>query len=127
MSRLASDAQHLLGLSLTPDVLWELAPWSWAIDWVSNTGDVVKNISRFASGGLIMRYGYMMEHSIRKDIYTLDRTGLKSGRRVPPIALVTETKVRRKANPFGFGLTWEGLSSFQASILAALGITKFGK
>jgi hypothetical protein len=123
LARLAAQARALLGLTLTPDTLWELAPWSWAVDWFSNAGDVIHNVSRFATGGLVMRYGYMMEHTIVKDTYTLDRTCIKTLDSVAPITLVTETKVRRQANPFGFGLTWEGLSSFQASILAALGIT----
>lgn len=121
--RLAAEARALLGLSLTPDTLWELSPWSWAADWFSNAGDVIHNVSRFATGGLILRYGYLMEHTIVKDIYTLDKPGIFGVSSVAPVTLVTETKLRRQANPFGFGLTWEGLSSFQASILAALGIT----
>lgn len=122
----ARKAQHLLGATINPDVLWELTPWSWAIDWFSNTGDVIHNLGRFADGGLVMRYGYMMEHSIVKDIYTLeDGNGVLRGRYpVSPVVMVTETKRRRKANPFGFGLSWSDLSTFQQSILAALGITR---
>lgn len=122
---LASKAEHLLGTSLTPEVLWNLTPWSWAVDWFANTGDVIHNVQRFAGGGLVMRYGYMMEHTIVTDIYTYTGTPLQgAGAVMPsPLILVTETKVRRGANPFGFGLSWNGLSSFQASILAALGIT----
>jgi hypothetical protein len=126
LARVAAEASTLLGLSLTPDVLWELTPWSWAVDWFSNAGDVIHNISRFADHGLVMRYGYMMEHSICKDTYILERSGLAGNVPVAPLTLVTETKQRRPANPFGFGLTWEGLSSFQAAILAALGITRLG-
>lgn len=122
----ASKAKLLLGLDLTPETLWELAPWSWAIDWFTNTGDVIKNLSRFASGGLIMRYGYMMEHTIVTDTYS--RSG-PSGvspqvKTVPNLVMTTEVKRRRRANPFGFGVSWNGLSPFQLSILAALGITK---
>lgn len=121
---LASQAKHLLGLDLTPSTAWDLTPWSWAIDWVSNTGDVINNLQRFASGGLVMRYGYLMEHTIVKDTYTLTESGLIGNPKIAPMVLVTETKTRRRANPFGFGVTWEGLTSFQASILAALGISR---
>jgi hypothetical protein len=125
--RLASLAQHLLGIHLTPDVLWELTPWSWAIDWFTNTGDIIHNLSRFADGGLVLRYGYMMEHTIVKDIYTMTTTNMRGYSSVPPLTMVTETKKRVKAHPFGFGMTWDGMSTFQASILAALGITRFGR
>ncbi len=130
-SRVALERYALLadrlGTAPTPDTLWELAPWSWAVDWFTNTGDVISNLSDFVTGGLVMRYGYLMEHTIVKDTYTLTGSSLQSGRYrdvAPPLTLVTETKQRRQANPYGFGITWEGLSSFQASILAALGITK---
>jgi hypothetical protein len=116
-----------LGLTPTPDTVWELTPWSWAVDWFSNTGDVISNVSDFGTGGLVMHYGYLMEHSIRARTYYQERSGYRiNGKPVPagPLTLVTETKVRRQANPFGFGVTWEGLSTFQASILAALGISR---
>jgi len=122
---LAAKADKLFGISLTPDTLWELTPWSWAVDWFSNTGDVIHNLQKFATGGLVMPYGYMMEHTIVKHSYILSKTGLldkSSG--LGPLTFVTESKKRIKANPFGFGLTWDGLSSFQASIAAALGLTK---
>jgi len=125
MDRYALEANKLLGLSLTPETLWNLAPWSWAVDWFSNTGDVVSNISSMATDGLVMRYGYIMEHTTVRDTYTLGKTGLRDlNFRVSPFTLVTETKVRRKANPFGFGVSWSGLSPRQLAITVALGITK---
>lgn len=126
LSRLALLADRL-GLKPTPDTLWELTPWSWAADWFSNAGDVIANISSFASSGLVMRYGYVMEHSIRTRTYYQPYSGYRvHGAKVAagPFSLVTETKKRRQANPYGFGVSWEGLSTFQASILAALGISR---
>lgn len=115
-----------LGLTLTPETLWELAPWSWAVDWFSNAGDVLSNVSAFEQGGLIMRYGYIMEHTIVRDEYILEGiTDLAGGiLSVQPLTLVTETKKRQGANPYGFGVTWDGLSPFQVSIITALGLTK---
>lgn len=128
MVRLAREAQHLFGLSLTPDVLWNIAPWSWAVDWFSNTGDVIHNISRFANQGLVMRYGYMMEHTRVSDTYRISPSGLKPGCPDPaPITFVTETKTRRAASPFGFGVSLDALSAFQLSIMAALGLSKGGR
>lgn len=122
---IASEADKLFGISLTPDVLWNLSPWSWAADWFTNTGDVLSTMSDMVSQGLVMRYGYMMEHSIHK--YQFSHTGCRMFGRsvsVAPIRFVCETKLRYPANPFGFGITWDGLSSSQIAILAALGISR---
>jgi len=119
--------ERLFGLELTPDVLWELTPWSWAVDWFSNVGDVIHNANAWASGGLVMKYGYIMEHSIVHDTYTfVGPTNIVGGSTVrpPALELVVETKQRRKATPFGFGLTMGGLNATQKSILAALGLSR---
>lgn len=128
-----SDADKLFGIALSPDIVWELTPWSWAVDWFSNTGDVINNITNFELAGQIMRYGYMMEESIdrvtttwtlqtppseansfnRKSLANID---LSASREII-------SKVRRPANPFGFGLTGADLSPTQVLIAAAVGIT----
>jgi len=125
---LSEQADHLLGIELTPSTLYNLAPWSWAVDWVSSLGDVISNLEDHIKYGLVMPYGYMMEHSIVSDMYYwVGGTNLKFGPTYPyPITLVNETKIRRKANPFGFGLTWDALDARQQSILTALGITRRG-
>lgn len=128
MANIALRAEKLFGVSLTPETLWNIAPWSWAVDWFSNTGDVINNINAFGSGGLIMPYGYICEHTVTEWTYTTDaRSIIKKGYRVdppPPLCFVTETKKRRQANPYGFGVSWDSLSGFQASILGALGISR---
>lgn len=120
-------AQKLFGLELTPDVLWQLTPWSWAVDWFSNVGDVIHNASAWANDGLVMKYGYIMEHSRVQDTYTYTGpTNIRGGSaaRPPDLTLVSETKKRKAANPFGFGLTMSGLSPVQKSILAAVGFSR---
>jgi hypothetical protein len=130
------EADAVFGLNLTPDVLWELTPWSWAVDWFTNAGDVINNVSQFANAGLVMRYGYMMEETVNTyytlygkspwrvmDSYSPKRShvdwmgGCSIGQR-------TVRKSRCPANPFGFGVGWEGLSPTQLAITAALGITR---
>lgn len=120
-----SEANKLLGTSLTPDVLWELTPWSWAVDWFTNAGDVVNNINQFVLQGLVMRYGYMMEE--RTTIVTNTLSSNKTYKLTgvpPPSKTITVSKVRSPATPFGFGVTWEGLSPIQVAIAAAVGITQ---
>jgi hypothetical protein len=129
-----SDADALFGLSLTPSVLWELTPWSWAVDWFSNTGDVITNATNFGAAGLVMRYGFMMQESIVE--YYTEFSGQRLRAKVQPNTYVSvpvgpakrgerlTTKSRAIANPFGFGVGWEGLSPTQLAITAALGITR---
>jgi hypothetical protein len=117
------EAQKLLGLEPTPETLWNLAPWSWAVDWFTSAGDVVSNISDWSTDGLVMRYGYLMEHSRSSDSYFWSGSSYES--QPSPVHFIRESKVRRRANPFGFGLTWGGLSPRQLAIAAALGITRW--
>lgn len=112
--------------NLTPETLWNITPWSWAVDWFANTGDVLHNISAFAGDALVMRYGYMMQHTVAKRVYTAresnifyDATGSTS-----KVEFVVETKQRRRANPYGFGISFGALSASQKAILGALGLSK---
>lgn len=120
-----SEADKLFGLTLTPDTVWELTPWSWAIDWFSNAGNVISNATSFGLAGLVMKYGYIMEETSIIDTYSMPTTGLKGPHGPPPDAIVKQTiKRRREANPFGFGVSWDGLTPTQLAITAALGITR---
>jgi len=125
MARDVILAKKTLGIRLTPDAVWNLAPWSWAIDWFTNAGDVLKNIDAFIIDGQVLLYGYMMEHTIAKYTYSLiGPHNMRSGVVPSPVTLTTEVKLRRKATPYGFGFTWESFSPFQLSILTALGLSK---
>lgn len=117
---------HELGLELSPENLWAAAPWSWAVDWFSNAGDVISNYTSFHEDGLVMTYGYIMEHSVMENTYTLKGATDINGNLLPvhDLRFVIETKQRRGATPYGFGLTLGALSGFQQSIIGALGLTK---
>jgi len=122
---LGAEADRLFGLSLTPDVLWNLAPWSWAIDWFTNTGDVLSTIGDMMSQGLVMQYGYMMEQTSHRVSYSLsDSVVHGKPAHVPAASFEVTSKKRVVGSPFGFGITWDGLSTAQAAILAALGMSR---
>jgi len=120
------QARRVFGLTPDPEVLWNLTPWSWAIDWFSNVGDVIHNVNAMVQYGLVLRYGYVMEHSIATDTYVFSGpTGYKSAGVTPlDCSLVTETKLRRGATPFGFGLELNALNGTQKAIMAALGMSR---
>jgi len=121
-----TEAGHLYGVQLSPDIVWELTPWSWAVDWFTNAGDVINNVTNFELAGQIMRYGYMMEESITTIHCSLKGTGLLEPHPIaggPSVTSIHTSKTRRPANPFGFGLSSGSLSATQVLIAAAVGIT----
>jgi len=128
MARQVILAKKAYGLTVTPESIWNLTPWSWAIDWFTNAGDVLRNFSAFQIDGQVLMYGYIMQHTVDKYHYTFyGNHQFRGNHRPPPITLVTETKIRKQAQPYGFGISFDGLSTFQKSIIAALGLSKGGK
>lgn len=117
--------QRLYGVKITPDVVWNLTPWSWAVDWFSNAGDVISNFSSFALDGTVMPYSYMMEETIREVTYDmLDVT--PTGYHIPHLTqtFTTTVKVRRQGTPYGFGIDLADLTARQLAIIAALGLSR---
>jgi len=125
-----AEMRHLYG-GISANTAWNLLPWSWAADWFSNAGDVIHNINAFAQDGLVMPYGYVMERCELSSYRTVQ--GARFGRMVEPdiidIPTVSSTygavfQRRRKATPFGFGLTEESFTTRQYAIATALGVTR---
>jgi hypothetical protein len=125
IARAVIAARHTLGISLTPDSVWNLAPWSWAVDWFGNTGSVLRNWANWAIDGQVLRYGYMMEHTVNVDTWTfIGPSGFRTAAVPFDVTLVNETKKRIKATPFGFGLSFSGFSPLQLAIIGALGLSR---
>lgn len=115
----ASMADKLLGVKVTPEDVWNLAPWSWAADWFTNTGDVMHNISALGRDGLVLQYGYSMAHTeIETSAYVRFASGSASRQ------WFKSYKQRRPATPYGFGVDLTTLSAKQISIIAALGLSR---
>lgn len=127
LARSAAETRKLSGLELTPEVMWNLAPWSWAADWFGNFGDAMHNISRFQQDGLVMPYGYIMREKTLTRTYTL-RGGqpLQAGKTNGDLSMtfVFNSKNRLRATPFGFGFDMNALTGRQSAILGALGINR---
>lgn len=134
IARNAAEARRLYGLELTPETVWNLAPWSWLVDWEGNIGDVLHNVSRFANDGLVLRYGYIMQEITAKcDISLVGGGHVKSAatsyalddkKRGLHMTIIGKSKVRRKATPYGFGFDMTALTGRQSAILGALGISR---
>lgn len=132
-----SDARMklaLFGALPTPELLWEVMPWSWLIDWFSNVGDVMSNASPNAVDNLTSRYSFVMEHiteTIEASAHVSHGQMATSGRQWPSLdntfktTVKTESKARLGGgNPFGLGVQLSSLSGRQLGILAALGLSR---
>lgn len=123
----------LFGLNPTPELLWNVLPWSWLVDWFSNVGSVVSNLSSNAVDNCVANYAYVMHESeetydyvavgeimpFANDYYRWEQKRISShGRKT------FHTKSRFAASPYGFGVKWDSLSAYQTGILAALGISR---
>lgn len=119
------------GISLS--TAWNLLPYSWAADWMTNAGDVLRNVEAFAQDGLVMAWGYIMESC---DFHVTRR--VEGGRlsssyltdpyfTIPATVQSTFTKKyqrRRQATPYGFGLDVDGFTPRQKAIITSLGISR---
>ncbi len=128
MERYAQLANKLVGVRLTPDVLWELTPWSWLADWEANIGVNITNATALGQDNLVLRWGYLMRTTVLKQYTSSSTLRSYSGWEGPVHNTFHFTsKERVRATPFGFGLNPNGFTDHQWSILGALGLTKAPK
>jgi hypothetical protein len=120
------EAQRLFGIDISPDVLWNLQPWSWLADWHWNIGQVISNVSALHSDGLVLRYGYLMVRTTVEHTATLTCGVTPGGYNIGPVSTtwVSTTKERIQATPYGFGLNASQFTERQKAILAAIAVTR---
>jgi hypothetical protein len=126
-----SRLDHLIDLRITPSTLWELAPWSWLIDWGLRIGDSIEANLSLADDRIHAQYCYAMEETRDKQYIsatasTIDTTTRRyEGWSNQYLTMTRVEKRRTRANPFGFTLGGAAsLSTGQLAILGALGLTK---
>jgi hypothetical protein len=128
MTRYRAYASKLYGVRATPEVIWNLAPWSWAADWFGDIGDVVHNASALGTDSLVMQEGWMCSHTISEDVMvgTASLSGPGASASQASKRYFYETKTRIPATPYGFGFDMSSLSGRQSAILAAIGVSRQG-
>lgn len=112
-------SSRLRGLVLTPSVIYEALPWSWLIDWFSNAGDVLSNLSAEIVDSQVSRYAYVMKHT-KREVTWSGTDGIWSAK----VKRTFDTKVRQRAHPFGLAVNVDALTPRQELILASLGSSK---
>jgi len=130
--------RKLYGATVSPEVLYNAIPWTWLMDWFVNVGDVMSNLSNNVDN-LTADYAFVMRTRKMELNNTATTswagisanlgTGLESiipeGSATRSLSYSEEIKSRTGATPFGFGLSYDGLSTYQKSILAAIGAKRW--
>lgn len=120
----ARIADKLLGTGFDVDLLWQITPWSWIVDWFVNIGDVIAVNNALANDSLLLRYGYMTRKVTTSVTYSNPGYQFLSRNTGPVHATIrTISTTRRRATPYGFGLNPSDFSPTRWAILAALGMT----
>jgi hypothetical protein len=124
--RYEAYANQVLGTRMTLATLYQLTPWSWLADWFADIGTIISNSEALSSDGLVLRYGYLMSHTVTDRTLTVYGLSDFQGNKYTSSSLVfrTERKQRVRATPFGFGLNPSSFTAGQWTILGALGLTK---
>lgn len=124
-----SIARKILGANVTPDVVYNAIPWTWLADYFSSLGHFVSAVSGDISDRIVFDYAYLMHHKewSRRCVATQSICGSNNPYAGRVIRAFRDSravrKTRKNANPFGFGLKEEDLSSRQLGILGALGLS----
>jgi hypothetical protein len=124
----------LMGAYPSPELLWEVMPWSWLVDWFTNFGDVATNLSYHPAENLISNYSFVMKHVKEETVATCHVSHPAQSSQYITVKSVdhtfrsvykSETKARAGGvNPFGLDVRWADLSPYQMSIVAALGLSR---
>lgn len=121
-----AQANVLFGSRVNPEVVWQLSPWSWLIDWHFAIGQALGAATRLSEDSLVIRYGYLMRHSVTTRTFSVPGNRTKGFHDIlPPVffELRSERKERVRATPYGFGLSTAAFTDTRWAILAALGMT----
>lgn len=116
----------LYGAHVSPAVLYQATPWSWLLDWFTNTGHIIKEAQDYGTGEVASKYMYVMHHSYRsfrsKSIFTVGQQHVKQDLEWYSILDIK----RRQAASTNFEFYPSSITARQVAILAALGITRVG-
>jgi len=133
MSEQAMDVFKRLGAIDDPQMLWNLTPYSWLLDWFTTMGDSISNANVYSPirGKYNVDYAYLTTQRIHSDTCTLVSPRYPSGASLKSIewkktvaTALSQTRWRDRATPFGFGTQMASLSAGQFGILVALGLAQ---
>lgn len=124
----ANVIAQLYGLRISPQLLYDLIPWSWMASWFTNIRDILQTADEKQFGQLVTKGAYLMgTRTVRDSVnYNLLVTGSEGSSTSQGVINYDITlKERICSTPYGFNVHSTDLSPWKISILAALGISKY--
>lgn len=119
-------ANRVLGSDITPQTLWNLAPWSWLVDWKIDIGSALGLANDMSHNSLVLRYGYLMRRQTAVNKLIIPGLRYIGTGKLGPVTrtLSVVQKERVRATPYGFGINPDQFTTEQNAILLALGLSK---
>lgn len=119
-------ALELLGMELTPDVVYNLTPWTWLLDWFWSLGSTVNYVSNFGLSNNVLNYAYFTQ-KITTQRGTFLWSPAATTVSLKGACMVRETTdeiLREQASPLGFGVSMSDLTQGQLDVLTAFGLMR---
>lgn len=125
LAELVLEWNRVYGIIPDPARMWELLPFSWLIDWFSNSGNFLRHVFLQTSEGATQTYGYVMCETHVETTWTYRGLFRVNGALQPDTITMRSTDVlrqRERVIPFGPSATGLELNARQLAILAALAV-----
>ena len=123
--------RRIMGARVTPDMIYNIMPWSWLVDYFTDLGHFIQAISPGVADRLAADYAYVMRTSVWNSTREVSGNFQASKVNNAKFTLATTSasserieKMRSKASPFGWGVNQNSLTPKQLAILGALGLSK---
>jgi hypothetical protein len=113
------------GVRISPSNIYKATPWTWAADWISDTGRYVDRVNDMLIDSVAAKYLYVTSRKVtqRRYVATLP---FPSGTLTAEFVVGLKTTQREGAlSPYGLNLSLSNLSARQLAIAGALGLTRF--
>jgi hypothetical protein len=135
----ARATKALWGVNPTPSVIYNIWPWTWLIDWWTNAGDIMSNLSENAVDNETLTNSFSMKTIDVEHRITVSSTWEElsvgeegsffyhytpAGNSEAVYSRFEVNKLRHQASPYGFGVPSASFTARQWAILAALGVTR---
>lgn len=123
--------RRIMGVRVTPAMVYNAMPWSWLVDYFSDLGTFVNLVSGGVADRLAADYAYIMKETTwtrSRECQGMTFGDVKGLSKPNKITMISETKTitkaRTRASPFGWGIKQTDLTPKQWAILGALGLSR---
>jgi hypothetical protein len=117
----------LHGALLNPVHVYKATPWTWMIDWFTDTGRTISSLNDQYLDNIAASYFFISHRDLQEITckQVLPFNGLSGGSRTLAWSRIIDVKQRKRAeSPFGFGPSLESLTPKQLAIMGALGLSR---